>query len=74
MAKNIGDLAEHINNLFNISNPELVDAPNLTREDVHKLKDTLEKNYPRRYLTGISIETEGKKDVYTLSVRRAQNA
>jgi hypothetical protein len=74
MAKNVEELSEHINNLFNVDNPELVDASNLTREEVHKLKNTLDKNYCGRYLTGISIDTKDEKDIYTLSIRRIQNA
>lgn len=64
------DLVEHINNLFNVDNPELVDASGLTRKDVHKLSKVIKQTYPGRYMTGISVEVEENGDVYALSVRK----
>ena len=50
------NLANHVNNLFNVSDPELVDVPGLTRDETKSLTKNPRKNYPGRYITKISIE------------------
>ena len=70
MLKNIGRLAEHINSLFNVDTPELVDAGGLTGDDVRKLKKEIQEKYPGRYRTGVSVEIINGRDMYALSVRR----
>ena len=69
MMLNIKDLAEHVNNLFNVDNPELVEVPNLTRQDAHKLDENLTNDFPKRYETKLFIEVSNK-DKYTLSIRK----
>ena len=70
MGKKLETLAKHINGLFDESNPELVDASALTKKNANRLRKVIDKNYPRKYITGISIDTRNGRDIYTISVRR----
>jgi len=67
--KDMKSLAEHVNNLFNVDSPELVDVPELTRKEAQTLNDLFKQKYPGRYITQVSIEVTSNDD-YTLSVRR----
>lgn len=70
MGKRLEILAKHIHGLFQESNPELVDATSLTKKNANRLRKAIEKNYPKEYITGISIEIRNGRDTYAVSVRR----
>jgi len=71
------DLATRVNNIFNVSDPELVEVPDLTRFEINELdrilREYLDGEQPR-YPTKSKVKVYDGNTEYVLLVRRKENA